>query len=73
MTALGVVAVLAVSGLVAWRWWLGFAASQRQADREVTLAVAKAAPVQLAQLEARLAEVGKRLEAVEGWDRPRSR
>ena len=69
--ALAVVAVVAVSGLVAWRWWLGFAAAQRQADREVTLAVARAAPVQLAQLEAQLVDLRKRLDNVEGWDKPR--
>lgn len=71
--ALGMVVVLAVSGLIAWRWWLGFAAAQRQADRDVTLAVARAAPERLAQLESRLEAVGKRLEAAEGWDRPRAR
>lgn len=69
--ALAVVAVVAVSGLVAWRWWLDAAGVQRQADREVTLAVARAAPVQLAQLEARVTELSKRLDNVEGWDKPR--
>lgn len=70
MTALALAALLAIAALVAWRWWLTYAAAQRQADRESALAIARAAPEKLGQLEAQLMDLRKRLDD-DTWAKPR--